>query len=376
MKPVYLIFLIVLIFCPLLGAGVGVDSVQAATQQDVVDKSDSGIAYRSKLALLANGQVSGYDIDLSVQNGTVTARGMVDTDLQRQTVLNVLRAVSGVKEVKLDLQVNPAKAGQPTVIRVPSSNAQRDRDLADKVKAALLSDSEFRTSRVDVQVTRGNVQLVGEVKDRATVLRLAQRVRRVPGVVAVNTVAMTATETNTRTPPRAERPAPSSARLSGQQIRDVQRALQMAGLYKGPTDGVWNSLTENALLTFQARYNLPITGQLDAATVSALHVNIPAQGRASMSLSQSMVQGPTARPSQPESFVLVITAKDIGAVQQALQAGGIYRGPITGRLDQATHAALRDFQKLNKLVPSGEIDQATINRLGLTIDLSRKDILQ
>src|SRR2546425_6189062 len=375
MRPVYSIFLLLLIFCPLPGAGAG--SLNAAlTQQDVVEKTDSGIAYRSKLALLANGQVSGYDIDISVQNGIVTARGMVDTDLQRQTVLNVLRAVSGVKEVRLDLQVNPAKAGQPTVIRVPSSNAQRDRDLADKVKTALLSDPEFRTSNVDVRVTRGNVQLAGEVKDRAAILRIAQRARRVPGVVAVNTVSMTVSETNAHTPLRTERPVPSSARLSGQQIRDVQRALQMAGLYKGPTDGVWNSFTENALLTFQARYTLPITGQLDSATVSALHVNIPAQRRASVTSPQAVVQGSAARSSQPESFVLVITAKDIWAVQQALQARGIYRGPITGRLDQATHAALRDFQKLNKLVPSGEVDQATINRLGLTIDLSRKDILQ
>jgi len=374
MKPVCSIFLLLLIFCPLPGAGAA--SLQAATtQQDVVEKTDSGIAYRSKLALLANGQVSGYDIDISVQNGIVTARGMVDTDLQRQTVLNVLRAVSGVKEVRLDLQVNPAKAGQPTVIRVPSSNAHRDRDLADKVKTALLSDPDFRTSNVAVQVTRGNVQLVGEVKDRATILRLAQRARRIPGVVAVNTVSMTASETSAHTPLRTERSAPSSARLSGQQIRDVQRGLQMAGLYKGPTDGVWNSLTENALLVFQARYNLPITGQLDSATVSALHVNIPAQRRPSVTSPQAVVQG-SAGSSQPESFVLVITAKDIGAVQQALQARGIYRGPITGRLDQATRTALRDFQRLNKLVASGEVDQATIDRLGLTIDLSRKDILQ
>jgi peptidoglycan hydrolase-like protein with peptidoglycan-binding domain len=316
--------------------------------------------------------VSGYDIDISVRDSSVTARGMVDTELQKETVLSVLRTISGVREVKLEVQVDPAKAGQPTVIRVPGSKPERDRELSERVRNALLADPEFRSGKVQVEVSRGIVQLHGEVANRAVILDLARRARGVSGVIAVNSAGMDTRERGSSSVERTQT-APMLRRPTAQEVRDIQLALQAIGLYKGSTDGAWNALTEKGLLAFQARYNLPITGQIDAASVSALHVNIP-ESRLPLAPLRPGIPGSSSLG--PESLVVVMTANDIRAVQQALQALNLYRGPVNGRLEQPTRAALLAFQRSRHLVASGDIDQPTVNALGLKIDLSRKDIVQ
>ena len=60
---------------------------------------------------------------------------------------------------------------------------------------------------------------------------------------------------------------PSSATL-----RDVQRKLVSRGYNPGPADGVLGRATRAALMDFQRKENLPVTGQPDSATRAALGV--------------------------------------------------------------------------------------------------------
>jgi hypothetical protein len=53
-------------------------------------------------------------------------------------------------------------------------------------------------------------------------------------------------------------------------IRSVQRELAALGYYQGPIDGLSGPQTEDALRWFQAVNHLPVTGQIDGATVQAL----------------------------------------------------------------------------------------------------------
>lgn len=65
------------------------------------------------------------------------------------------------------------------------------------------------------------------------------------------------------------------ARLRPEQIRMVQQALRGRGLTVEPT-GAWDEPTRSALAEFQGSSGLTATGQLDAATVQALGVNLNA----------------------------------------------------------------------------------------------------
>lgn len=58
-----------------------------------------------------------------------------------------------------------------------------------------------------------------------------------------------------------------------------------------------------------------------------------------------------------------LDAAQVADVQATLAAGGLYRGPIDGTLSGATRAAIRQFQELDRLPPTGSLDAETLARL-------------
>ena len=52
----------------------------------------------------------------------------------------------------------------------------------------------------------------------------------------------------------------------------VQKELAQLGYYHGPIDGIAGSETEHAIRWFQSVDHLPVTGQMDSATIQALRV--------------------------------------------------------------------------------------------------------
>jgi uncharacterized membrane protein len=65
----------------------------------------------------------------------------------------------------------------------------------------------------------------------------------------------------------------SGMKMSDTKVRDAQAALNEKGFSVGSVDGRWGPNTENAVRQFQASKGLTASGQLDAATMSALGVN-------------------------------------------------------------------------------------------------------
>jgi hypothetical protein len=56
----------------------------------------------------------------------------------------------------------------------------------------------------------------------------------------------------------------------GQVIANVQQALQQQGYYQGELDGTFGPMTRQALLDYQRDNGLPVTGEIDRDTLSAL----------------------------------------------------------------------------------------------------------
>ena len=53
-------------------------------------------------------------------------------------------------------------------------------------------------------------------------------------------------------------------------VRKVQLALQKKGINPGPVDGIYGPLTKEAVRTFQSRYGIHATGDVDNQTLFAL----------------------------------------------------------------------------------------------------------
>lgn len=69
-------------------------------------------------------------------------------------------------------------------------------------------------------------------------------------------------------PRRRETPSREPSRMDP--IVQAQRRLQAAGLYRGPMDGQLGTQTQEALRLYQEVHGLPVTGELDEATQTAL----------------------------------------------------------------------------------------------------------
>lgn len=58
----------------------------------------------------------------------------------------------------------------------------------------------------------------------------------------------------------------------------LQQTLRLAGYWDGPVDGVWSDALTQAVMTLQTDLGVPVTGTVDAATISAFQQAVAAVG--------------------------------------------------------------------------------------------------
>lgn len=134
-----------------------------------------------------------------------------------------------------------------------------------------------------------------------------------------------AAQTLMKTTPRQSAKA-ARIKLSEDHIKEVQRALEGRGYDVGKVDGELGSKTERALRQFQKAQRLPVTGQIDRATLARLR-------------------------------------DQVRAVQRALRRKGYDIKTIDGTFGEKTERELRKFQKAQHLPVTGEIDDRSLKAL-------------
>jgi len=87
---------------------------------------------------------------------------------------------------------------------------------------------------------------------------------------AATPATTTTTTTKAATPMTA---ATATSAYAASTIRAVQQALNSRGYNAGAVDGQWNTATQDAVRRFQQVSGLPVTGNLNAPTLSALGVS-------------------------------------------------------------------------------------------------------
>ena len=130
-------------------------------------------------------------IDVKVQNGIVTLRGVVATAYQKKRAAQDCLLVANVKAVRNDL-----------VIRMDSDNGIRrqapvptDKQLQNNVREELLQDSRIvKPFRIKVEAKNGHVTLHGVVASHNQQLLAVQDAHEVVGVAAVTDLTTVGTE--------------------------------------------------------------------------------------------------------------------------------------------------------------------------------------
>ncbi|MGE0450986.1 MAG: BON domain-containing protein [Vicinamibacterales bacterium] len=74
--------------------------------------ADGAITMKIQAQYAADDVVKGHEIDVDTQNGTVTLKGNVESDAQREAAERIARETDGVNSVDNQLRVQPGSASQ------------------------------------------------------------------------------------------------------------------------------------------------------------------------------------------------------------------------------------------------------------------------
>jgi osmotically-inducible protein OsmY len=146
-------------------------------------RSDSWVALKTKLALIANSPTSGYETDVDAKDGVVTLTGKVDTGEVKSEAEQVARKVEGVRSINNQLQVVPEA-------RRSEVNAA-DEKIKDAIGKLMDSDPNLQNLSLSIDSNAGVVSLDGSVDRLDQLWKAAQVIRKVPGVKSVVTSGVT-----------------------------------------------------------------------------------------------------------------------------------------------------------------------------------------
>lgn len=154
-----------------------VEKTKETTAKATDAAKDGWITAKAKIALYADDRVSGRNVNVDTRNGVVTLRGKVGSESEKRVAEEVARTVDGVTGVKNTLQVVPAAERKAVTAE--------DKDVKSAVQKRIKQDTRLKSSDIDVQVDRGVVTLMGEVKDVNARAHASEVASGVPGVRSV-----------------------------------------------------------------------------------------------------------------------------------------------------------------------------------------------
>lgn len=150
-----------------------------------LSRSDGWIALKLRSILLLRRDMSGTAIDVTVRNGIVTLKGIVDSAAQKESTEVYARNVQGVRSVRNEIEIREsADAGRPAD-RQPVAERIDDGAITAQVMDALFRDDSTRALRPSVSTQNGEVLIRGVVRSVAEKQLVTERARGVRGVGAV-----------------------------------------------------------------------------------------------------------------------------------------------------------------------------------------------
>ncbi|HEX5950176.1 MAG TPA: BON domain-containing protein [Actinomycetota bacterium] len=180
----------------------------AETATGDVQLSDAWLTAKTKLALLADEDVSGSSINVDTSSAVVTLKGEVEDQAQKARALQIARGIEGVKQVQDHLTIKPTRSGSASTAQGGATTApgasgvakrdddQIERDVRQAIQKSWTSGQlrmEGDTLKgaegtsIEVDVDDGVVTLDGKVQSVEDIVKAAQAARGVQGVRSVKT---------------------------------------------------------------------------------------------------------------------------------------------------------------------------------------------
>ncbi len=148
-------------------------------EKEAAKKPMGSLILTVKLALLADPRLFQYDMDVDVDQQTVTLAGRVAHEEDIGAAVEIARAVPGVQSVVPKLQVDSTLTA--TLAK------KQDEHITALIKERFARSATLKAANFDVKTDNGIVSLSGSVRFQVFALEAAETARHVPGVRAVKT---------------------------------------------------------------------------------------------------------------------------------------------------------------------------------------------
>lgn len=158
--------------------------------------------------------------------------------------------------------------------------------------------------------------------------------------------------TPTSTPPASPSPDVTDAftftkNLSegstGEEVRQLQTALQALGYFEGTATGYFGPVTREAVMAFQEERGIDPIGSVGPKTREALNKGVAVTSN--YVFTKTLKQG--------------ASGEEVWQLQMTLQKAGYFQESPTGYFGPITHAAVVNFQKANGIEPLGLVGPIT-----------------
>ena len=136
----------------------------------------------------------------------------------------------------------------------------------------------------------------------------------------------------------------------GPDVASIQSKLKKAGFLSDKADGIYGDNTVKAVSAFQKKIGIPVTGNVDARTLSVLNRVID--------------KGNRSTGSQIEDELTLGDSGDrVIKLQNLLLLHGYNPGGVDGQFGNGTKQAVMKLQKKNSMPLTGVVDEGVWNRL-------------
>ena len=136
----------------------------------------------------------------------------------------------------------------------------------------------------------------------------------------------------------------------GPDVASIQTKLKKAGFLSDKADGIYGDNTVKAVSAFQKKLGLPVTGNVDARTLSILNKVIAKNNRQSGS-------------QMEDELELGDSGDRVVKLQNLLLLHGYNPGGVDGQFGNGTKQAVMKLQKKNSMPLTGVVDDEVWNRL-------------
>lgn len=154
----------------------------------------------------------------------------------------------------------------------------------------------------------------------------------------------------------------------GNEVQQMQTALNQLGYATGGIDGKYGSATEAAVRLFQSQHSLTVDGKAGQQTLAMLYqlTSQSSTAQATPSVTETLASGLSKEALFGGDYSTIKygdRGNRVSTLQDALNTLGFTVGQVDGRFGKSTEQAVVSFQQVNGLTADGKAGQLTLKHL-------------